>query len=281
MSNPSEKVNQLLAANLMEQLERPSNPKAKLPLGFHMVRLIRKLLQSNENYEAWLLEQQTRVIRSFVAQCKKESAKTDIFKPHHSGVVALDGAELDPRSIEMLRQQKTGILRPRIPDAEQLHDWLLVNQQRKANITNTKLSLWQKILSWCNPFDQANTSSRDCLAVIHNSGLALRIELMGIIEAYHLICKEHWADQPPEYILEQGLVLFDLINKMNKLVASAEDIVIHSKSLQAGFDLSILLKISEGLSNEKAMITYLVAHPKAQKGLESWDQAIEVLRGAR
>lgn len=50
---------------------------------------------------------------------------------------------------------------------------------------------------------------------------------------------------------------------MNKLVASAEDMVLRDDALQAGFDLSILLKISLGLSSERAMIAYLVAHPES------------------
>jgi hypothetical protein len=79
--------------------------------------------------------------------------------------------------------------------------------------------------------------------------------------------------------LEQGFLLVELIDQMNKLVASAEDMVLRDDALQAGFDLSILLKISLGLSSERTMIAYLVAHPEAVQFAHTWDQAIESLRG--
>jgi hypothetical protein len=280
MPQPSKKANQLLAANLLEQLEGATGRQIGSQLGFHVVRLLRKLVQSSEGYQAWLLQQQNRVIQSFVAQCKQESAQTELFKSTNVGAASLEEAELHPRSIEMLRQQKPGNSRPRIPSAEQLQEWLSINAKHIHHV-KTKPSLWQRIIRWCNPFDDEETNSKDYFTAIRNSGLALRSELMSLIEGYYLICKEADGANSADYILEQGLVLVDYIAKMNRLVASAEDMVLRGKALQAGFDLSVLLKVSQGLRNERAMIAYLVAHPESLQGVHSWDHAIEELRGSK
>ena len=180
----------------------------------------------------------------------------------------------------MLRQQKPGNSRPRIPSAEELQEWLSVNVVHIQH-AKTKPTLWKRIIRWCNPFDDEDTASKDCLTAIRNSGLALHSELMGLIEGYYLICKDADGNQSSEFILEQGLILVDFIAKMNQLVASAEDMVLRGNAMQAGFDLPVLLRLSRAITSERAMIAYLVAHPEHLKDMHSWDHAIDVLRGTK
>lgn len=88
-------------------------------LGFHVVRFIRKLIQSDRGYQTWWLQQQAKVMRAFVAQCKKESDHSDFFKVHPKAV-ALEAADIYPKSVELLRQQSRDSLRPRVPEVDQL-----------------------------------------------------------------------------------------------------------------------------------------------------------------
>lgn len=248
-------------------------------LGFRLVGFVRQMLQSPNDYQAWLDQQRTRVANQFIAICKEEVASSVngevIFT--REGRAAESAGHLSQNSLSRLRNQSSKYERPRVLTPGEFEK--LLTPRIVANATD-RYSGIRRLINFLNPFDQEGEESRDWLTQFRASGQALKIEMRESLESYSDLLRSEWNPSDSNVWISIGAHLIQVNDELTQLCQSAEEMLLSGLAKEAGFNLSIVFDLLKGLASERVAVTYLIAHPNQVHDVKSWDEAISKARAS-
>jgi hypothetical protein len=247
-------------------------------LGFRLVGLVRQIFQSPDGYQDWLNDQRNRVAKEFIAICKNEvklSEQTEV-KLARDGRVFAKESGLSPSSIEMLRTQTGRPERLRVLTPNEFERLLI--PQNRLNKRNMRSGL-QRFIDLINPFDQTTLiSENDWLDQFRSSGQALKIEMTEMLESYYDLLQSNWNPADVNVWVSIGAHLIRLNDDLARLCQSAEELLLAGMAKEAGFNLTLIFTLLKGLVSERAILSYVIAHPHLIQNVQNWDEAIAKVR---
>jgi hypothetical protein len=138
----------------------------------------------------------------------------------------------------------------------------------------------QRLFNFLNPFDQDGQREGDWLSQFRASGQALKIEMTEMLESYYDLLQSNWNPADVNVWVSIGAHLIQLNDDLARLCQSAEELLLAGMAKEAGFNLSLLFALLKGLVSERAVLTYLIAHPQLVYDVRNWDEAITKVRSS-
>ena len=246
-------------------------------LGFRLVSYVRQIFQAPSAYQEWLNQQRNRVAQEFIAICKQEASS----EAEKESRLSLEGkalhknSELSQSSLDKLRSQSAKSDRPRVFTPSEFESLLTPSLAVSRHIHSSGL---QRLVNFLNPFDQDGKQEDDWLSKFRSSGQALKIEMSESLEAYYDLLQSAWNPEDKTAWVSIGAHLMQLNDDLSHLCQAAEELVLSGHAKEAGFNLSLIFALLKGLTGERAILTYLIAHPHLVQQAKNWDQAIAKVR---
>jgi len=245
-------------------------------LGIRLVGVVRHTLQSSTAYEQWLAERRKRVSEKFVSICR-DSVESD----RETKVLSFKSKYTEPtsklasESLKKLSQQSLKLQRERLLTTKEFEESL----KPSPSTTQQQDSLFKRLFKLINPFDQSTVFGDDWLSVFRSYGYALKNEMLLALQRHQDLLKSSW--QPTEYIewTSVGARLINSLSEIQKLLITAENLLLLDQGKLAGFHLSLIFSMLKGLRNERAILVYLIAHPELALKAENWNTAIDRIGG--
>jgi hypothetical protein len=246
-------------------------------LGFRLVSIARQFLQSPNAYQHWLNQQRLRVTKEFIAICKRESKENEgrLEQLTHSAKTIEKYSELSGESLQMLKSSPSEHARPRVLTP---NEFLKLLSPELHSIQKNQYSGLRKLINLLNPFDKESEANNDWLSQFRSSGQALRIEMFDLLENYYDLEQSRWDPVEEDSWISSGANLIHLNNAIARLCQSAREMLLVGDAREAGFSLGLIFNLLKGLSSEKVILTYLIAHPQSVLNAESWSDAISKAR---
>lgn len=246
-------------------------------LGFRLVGFVRQIFQAPSAYQAWLNEQRNRVAKEFIAICKKEANSESANEERLSleGKTLYKTSELSQISLNKLKSQSGKSERPRVFTPSEFESHLTPSLTLSKHIHYSGL---QRLLNAINPFDQDGDQESDWLSQFRSSGQALKIEMSESLESYYDLLQSAWNPADVAAWVSVGAHLMQLNDDLSRLCQTAEELVLSGLAKPAGFNLSVIFALLKGLTSERAVLAYLIAHPHLVKDAQNWDEAIAKVR---
>jgi len=248
-------------------------------LGFRLVGIARQIFQSPGDYQAWLETQRKRVAKQFIAICKNEVSSSVNAEAglRREGKKSQNNIQLSQASLDKLRAQSSRFERPRVLTPSEFENLLTPS---KSSSRSGQYSGLQRFLNFINPFDRDGEESRDWLTQFRASGQALKIEMSESLESYYDLLQSNWNPTDVNVWVSIGAHLIQVNDELAQLCQSAEELLLSGLAKDAGFNLSLIFALLKGLANERAALTYLIAHPNQVQGVQNWDGAIAKMRAS-
>lgn len=240
-------------------------------LGFRLVGFVRQMLQSPNSYRAWLEQQRARVAQQFITICKNEANANNEVRFSREGKTAENSGQLSQNSLSRLRNQSNKYERPRVLTPSEFED--LLTPRVNANMAE-KYSGIERLINFLNPFDQEGEESQDWLTQFRVSGQALKIEISDSLGSYADLLESNWNPSDENIWVSIGAHLIQVNDGLTRLCQSAEELLLSGMAKEAGFNLAVIFDLLKGLASERAVVTYLIAHPKQVQDVKNWDEAI-------
>jgi hypothetical protein len=101
---------------------------------------------------------------------------------------------------------------------------------------------------------------------------------LNALRQHQELLQQSW--QPNDYVqwASIGARLMNSLGEIQKLLIAAENLVLIDQGKLAGFNLSMIFTMLKGLTNERAMLAYIVANPEIGKDAKTWDIAVEKVK---